>query len=107
MKLKMLTCIINSQPNFARIMSGLTGGGKTENEHSSANEEFAFDQYERHRLLCQYIREKEWETVAAFFEKKVSDLPVKFPILRFFMFLTISVNRIYFRSHHSKKIQNN
>jgi len=55
-----------------RIQSGLTGGGKaSENENNHKDEEFPFDQIERHRLLFQYVREREWNSVATFFEKKV------------------------------------
>jgi hypothetical protein len=80
-------------------MAGLSGG-KSENEQTTGGEDFAFDQSERHRLLCQYIREKDWKTVAAFFEKKVRLIFQIFEhsesIILNFQIFTILVHRICF-----------
>jgi hypothetical protein len=37
---------------------------------------FDFDQVDRHRKFWEYLRNKEWQAVATFFEKKVGTVCV-------------------------------
>ena len=51
-------------------------GKPVENADSVASDgrvsvRYDFDQTERHRMLWEFVRDKDWKAVATFFEKKV------------------------------------
>jgi hypothetical protein len=59
-----------------RVSEKKGGGDASNNSDSVASDGknsvvFDFDQVDRHRKFWEYLRNKEWQAVATFFEKKV------------------------------------
>lgn len=49
---------------------GEGGGGEEAEKAKNLNQGFDFDMVERHRMFFEYIRDKKWDSVASFLEKK-------------------------------------